>query len=562
MPFELGPEEILESIDQGVYTVDREWRITYVNGLAAERWHCSPGELVGKNVFEAFPQLRRSEVFSAYQQALASGQPVSVECPGVVRRSWVAVTVRPYAWGLMVLFRDLAASHRLASDLSESQERLRLIAALCREGIVIHNESRILEINDGFLKLFGYRYDEALRLPSLSFVTPEARGEVAERVRSGYEAPYEVTALRQDGAMFPVEVHSRPCRFRGEPATVTTIWDLSAARQAEQERTRLLTQMDAVLEQLPAGVLITDAAGAITRANRYALRLLGGSVPHFHAIEDAGTWGLTRLDGTRYLPEELPLARAFQTGLPVVGEEMRVPLQDGSWLYVSVDAAPVRNAEGATVAGVITFYDLSERKQVEQLALGIREAHHRIKNNLQAITDVLSLELLSAPDAAAAGPLQASVERVQAIAVVHDLLSQENVTSVDLSELAGKLIPSILQANAKQGSLQVKVDLPPVELPSRTATALALILNEVISNAMKHAVGPGGGRLALRLTPGDERYCLIVRDDGPGLPPGFDLDRDANVGLQMVRSLTEDSLNGTLSLRNDGGLVVQIAFPR
>ncbi|MFN3648484.1 MAG: PAS domain S-box protein [Armatimonadota bacterium] len=556
------PEELLESISEAFYALDSEGRFTYVNGQAAELWQCSPADLLGKSIHDVFPSLRDSEVYQAYQEALQGGEPVSRECPSPTRKGWIALTVRPHAEGLMVFFRDIAGPRQMAADLQEHVERLKQLNSLCREGVIVHNDHQVLDVNESFLRMLGFSYEEALGLRDLGFVAPECRQEVAERVRTDFEGAYETIAVRKDGSRIPVEVHSRRCVFHGEPARVTTLWNLSTVRQAEQERLRLMAQLEAVLEQLPAGVIITDPVGGILRANEFALRLFGAEFRYSRSVEEYEEWHPHRADGTPYRPEEVPIARALRTGEIVAGEEMRIPLADGSWRHLSINAAPIRDARGEIVAGVITIDDLSERKHAEQLELAIREAHHRIKNNLQAITDLLSLELFSARTREVADPLRESMERVQAIAVVHDLLSRENVEMVNVPQLAEKLIRSLVPTNLPGGPVEVLIEIPPLELPSRQATALALILNELLSNAFKYALSGGRRELVVRLTVTREEICLMVRDYGPGLPPGFDLERHADVGLQMVQGLTESNLGGTLALQSRDGLIAEVRFPR
>jgi PAS domain S-box-containing protein len=206
----------------------------------------------------------------------------------------------------------------------------------------------------------------------------------------------------------------------------------------------------------------------------------------------------------------------------------------------------------------------SERQKADQLVLAVREAHHRIKNNLQAVTDLLSLELTlnAAPEQAEV--LRDSVDRVQAIALVHDLLSHdEDVATVDGKQLVENLAPKVLQsAGLARSAVQVRIEAASALLPSKKATSLALILNELVSNAGKHAFNHRqGGRLDVRFVPQDGGVLLEVRDDGPGLPDGWDPIRNANVGMQVVMTLARNDLGGKLSLTNAGGLQASLWFP-
>jgi two-component sensor histidine kinase len=207
----------------------------------------------------------------------------------------------------------------------------------------------------------------------------------------------------------------------------------------------------------------------------------------------------------------------------------------------------------------------SEQAKSEQMKILMRETHHRIKNNLQAISDLLYLEGLSAGmDARSHQSLRNISERISTIALVHDQLSHDaDVRAVNMRVVAERLVPMVLaNMNGKAWRPTLEMKVAPLLLPSKAATTLALILCELVINACKYAiVGRQGGHLQVGLGPADGGLLLWVHDNGPGLPPGFDAVRDAHVGLQVALTLAERDLNGRLTLRNEGGVMAQVWFP-
>jgi PAS domain S-box-containing protein len=204
-----------------------------------------------------------------------------------------------------------------------------------------------------------------------------------------------------------------------------------------------------------------------------------------------------------------------------------------------------------------------EREKSEQLKLSVREAHHRIKNNLQSISDLLYLELASGDETTAEDALRESIHRIQAIATVHDLLSQdEDVRVVDARMVLERLVPMVLRSGGlSMCATDVEMDVASVPLSSKRATALALIVNELVSNAVKHACKTEMNRkIWLSLRQDSEDLVLRVRDNGPGLPADFDLRRDSHVGLDVVRTLAERDLNGCFSLKDEGGVLAEVRF--
>jgi two-component sensor histidine kinase len=231
-----------------------------------------------------------------------------------------------------------------------------------------------------------------------------------------------------------------------------------------------------------------------------------------------------------------------------------------------------------------------ERFRSNQLALAMRETHHRIKNNLQMVSVFLSLELRGLPEGPSRRALQQSIDRVSAIGLVHDALSHEqDLRLVDAGDLLKRLITLLVTAGGGE-QLSVDVSADPLLLSSRAVTGLALIANELVTNALEHGLGvaptihereepageawaprsprPAGraadrGHLALSLRQVGEVVVMQVNDNGAGLPPGFDLDRDSGVGLGICRTLATRHLGGTLTLQqnNGSGTCAELRFP-
>ncbi|MGV3721693.1 MAG: GAF domain-containing protein [Actinomycetota bacterium] len=330
-----------------------------------------------------------------------------------------------------------------------------------------------------------------------------------------------------------------------------------------------------LLELAPDAIVLVDRDGRISLVNSQAERMFD------YRREAMIGLPVETLIPERYRPGHgahrasyhlEPRTRPMGSGLDLFARR-----RDGSEVPVEISLSPTSTDDGAFVITIIREVTerkraeeeraqllASEREKGEQLKLAIREAHHRIKNNLQAISDLLYLELASGGTATAEDILRESLERVQSIALVHDLLSQdEDVQTVDLRALAERLVPMVLRGGSRSMEKVVtQLNVPSIALSSKKGTTLALILNELVSNAVKHAFsGRQGGRLTVRLAQAEEGLALRVEDDGPGLPAGFELAKDASVGLQVVRTLAERDLAGKLRLSGGPGLTAEVWFP-
>jgi len=191
------------------------------------------------------------------------------------------------------------------------------------------------------------------------------------------------------------------------------------------------------------------------------------------------------------------------------------------------------------------------RRGLASKSLLLQEMHHRVKNNLQTVAGILSLQQRHTKSAAVAHLLAESVNRIQGIAATHDLLSREDVGMATVEEIARK-IASIASANLAppEFRLRLSVSAERILVPSRQATILALVVNELVSNVFKHGfIRRGEGRILIGAAEQDSLVTLSIADDGPGLPNGFDAETSEGLGLSLVRTLVSADLRGTFTLR-------------
>jgi two-component system, sensor histidine kinase PdtaS len=181
-----------------------------------------------------------------------------------------------------------------------------------------------------------------------------------------------------------------------------------------------------------------------------------------------------------------------------------------------------------------------------------QEIHHRVKNNLQTVASLLRLQARSAEAIDPREALEHSVNRILAIAAVHELLTERREEDVELADLIGRLRAMLLQGVG--GGKDVTASLAEVSLSGVRATALALVFAELLQNALEH----GGDRITVDLARRDGEVVLAIADDGPGLGLGEDA---AGTGLSIVRALVRDELRGTLSLGSGPGARAEVVFP-
>ncbi len=212
--------------------------------------------------------------------------------------------------------------------------------------------------------------------------------------------------------------------------------------------------------------------------------------------------------------------------------------------------APFSDDERALLASIAHHAAVAlEHGRAVMRGVLAQEIHHRVKNNLQTVASLLRLQARGdAVDARRA--LEDSVNRILAIAAVHEVLTERRDESVDLGDLLDRLRAMLVQGLG--GGKDVSAALAPVTLEGARATALALVFSELLQNALEH----GGDRVRIELAQRNGDVVLAIADDGGGIEGA-----SSGTGLSIVEALVRDELGGTLSLADDGGLRAEVVFP-
>jgi two-component sensor histidine kinase len=203
------------------------------------------------------------------------------------------------------------------------------------------------------------------------------------------------------------------------------------------------------------------------------------------------------------------------------------------------------------------------REAIREKDVMLREIHHRVKNNMQVISSLLRLQTWSISDPALLDILDAAQKRIRSIAFVHEKLYQsKNFSRIDFREYLQDLLSRLRYiSGASAADIAFDIAIRNVELDINRAIPCGLIVNELVSNALKHAF-PEGGPGQIRLTmeeDADKRICLSVGDNGIGLPDSVDIRKPGTLGLQIVSDLVKQ-LDGTMDIDCKEGTTVTIRF--
>jgi two-component system, sensor histidine kinase PdtaS len=248
-----------------------------------------------------------------------------------------------------------------------------------------------------------------------------------------------------------------------------------------------------------------------------------------------------------YDPDHATVLEALADGEPVESEV------EARGTVVLRRLIPLTRAH-RVIGGLMLVREVTDLRRHERLLLykdaTIREIHHRVKNNLQTVASLLRLQSRRLTSVEAQEALLESVRRISSIALVHETLSQDARQRVSFDKVLHRLI-DMLSSGLTDPDRPIRMEIlgDAGDLPAEVATPLALVVSELIQNAVEHGFADRGGTVAVELRREAEGLRLVVRDDGRGVPDGWDLEADARLGLRIALTLVESELGGTLDVR-------------
>jgi two-component sensor histidine kinase len=263
--------------------------------------------------------------------------------------------------------------------------------------------------------------------------------------------------------------------------------------------------------------------------------------------------------------------RRAEEGLATV-EELTLVRRNGSAVLVSFSGASVRSAGGAVQGYVCIAQDLTEHKQIEEQVRSslaekeilLRELHHRVKNNMQVVSSLLAVQAAYSSDPHTTHELEESQGRIQSMALIHEQLHHSSdLARLDVGAYLDSLAAHLARSFGAPGAIAVSVDLkrPPPDLDQ--ALVCGLIVNELVTNALKHALKhAAGGEGQIHIDLHDEANggrVLEVRDNGPGMDAAA-LEEERTLGLTLVTTLAKQ-LAGRVSVDTRQGTTFRIEFP-
>ena len=458
----------------------------------------------------------------------------------------------------------IALGRKRAEDaLRESEGKLRSIFRAAPIGIGLVNNRLLGWTNDRFQKMIGYTAEE-LQGRSARMLYPNDEeyeyvgSEKYAQIEECGTGTVETRLMRKDGTLIDVLLSSTPLDPADLSAGITfTALDITGRKRDHIALEESEEKYRSMMEALSESAYICSEDLRITYMNPAMEKRIG-----FHAVGESCHRVVYGQD------ERCPWCVFDRVRK---GESVETEIyshKDGR--HYQLSNSPIFHLDGSiskmTISRDITERKINEEKikaSLEEKGVMLREIHHRIKNNMQIISSLLSLQANKIRYSKYRELFNESRNRILSMALVHErLYKSENLARVDFARYAEDLVKNLLRSyNLMTAKIKFQIEVTDINLGVDVAIPCALIINELVSNSLKYAFPNGkGGELRIDFKRDMmDRYTLSVSDDGVGLPSYLDFRKAKSFGLQLVNTLT-GQLKGDIELDNTGGAKFTITF--
>jgi len=556
---------LVESIREIIYEVDLEGIIRFVSPAVTTIFGYDPAALTGRNAMEFVHPDDRELLRTRIPLAGADGPSVYRFLTSTGEYRWVTTHTRAVpgspgrARGSLVDITELKEAEQARNRSEQRQERAELIAGVGNWEFDLGN--RRVYASAGARELYGIENRE-WNIPEIQTVPlPEYRDmldhALTDLVTS--DVPYDVRfRIRRPSDGRIVEIRSLAEYDRERNTVFGVIQDVTKQNRVQTELRESLDYLHAVLDSVNDAVFVQDAGtGRVLDVNETACRMYGRSKEELLGLDiaaiSAGVPPYAQADAERWME----LARQ---GTPQI---FNWNAKDSSGRTFPVEVNILYAVIGGAKRFLVTVRDISGRLRtehavrelLEEKEMLLREVHHRIKNNISVIASLLSLQSMRVDAPAAKAAIVEAEGRVRTIGTLFDKLHRStDFRHVGSGEYLTDLIGDIFRSTggAERG-ITLELNIKPFTMSARACVPVGLILNELLSNAVKHAFRKDGpGRVTIDCGLQESRILIRVIDDGAGLPGPLESLGQSGLGLTIVNALVKQ-LSGTMAVESVPG---------
>lgn len=565
----------LKAIPDLLMEMDLEGRYLAIGTARRASLYRPSAELLGQRMVDVLPasvvRVMQAALQEAQELGHSAGRSYAMELAAGTKWFELSVARKDTPVGevprFIVIARDISARKQAQQQTQQALLEQRAMLENDLVGIVKTSDRKVVWSNQAFSNMSGYTSFELLGASARKHFSDEAAfeqfGEKAYKVmNAGKVYRTQLELRRKNGASFWVDVSG--ALLTAEAGRYLWVFlDITDRKLAEQR----LRQLSLTVQHAPMAIVVTQLDGEIEYVNPWFTKVTG--------------YSLDEVVGKN--------PRILNSGLtpPAVFKDLWLTLLSGGvWhgelhnhkkngdLFVEYAViAPVLDDQGQATHYVGLKEDITQRKHQEEVLQNslrdkvalLHEVHHRVKNNLQVVTSLLRLEAGRSAQAGTQAVLKEMQGRIHTMALLHENLYRTGTFAmVDLGDYVRQLALQAFRAQGEpNGQVRLRLDLAPVNVGMDQATPCGLLVNELLTNCLKHAfLADQSGEVVVCLQPSADTglWRLSVQDNGVGLPVDFELKRTHSLGLQLVADLALQ-LGGTLAVSSDTGACFTVLFP-
>ncbi|MBF0242076.1 MAG: PAS domain S-box protein [Desulfamplus sp.] len=445
--------------------------------------------------------------------------------------------------------------------LQESQSNLKALFDNLNDFLfVLDDTGKIIEFNPVVKRRLGYSENELLNMTALDVHPPDMRneaGRIISDMLAGKTNNCPIPLLTKDGKQIQVETVVTLGMWNHKNAIFGISRDIT--QRLEMERARQLSEdrLAAAIEAIDEGFALYDAQDRLTMFNAKYVELYKDSAKVIfigNSFEDMLWYGVKHGQYPEAVGREEEWVAKRLSEHKAAGSSHEQKLKDGRWVKI----AERKTNDGSVVGFRVDITDLKKSEEIAKKALKeketlLREIHHRVKNNMQVISSLLSLQANKSNNHNTIKALEQAESRIHSMTLVHEILYQSEgglLAKIDFQLYLERLLHNLFNLFAENKNIAVKIDAANITLRMDQAISCGLVVTELVSNSLKYAFRDDKlGVINIDSKFSENRYKLCIYDNGWGLPECFDWQTsNKTLGLRLVRELVQGQLEGKLTL--------------
>jgi PAS domain S-box-containing protein len=563
---------------------DKEGYITEFNAAAEKTFGYDRTEVLGKHVSMLYansPERIKNAYEFLYEKGKYAGEVMNIKKNGQKFIAYLSASVlrndEGELVGAMGVSRDISEMKKAELELRNSEERYRAIYDQVFVGIAkMALNGRFIQVNEQMCNMLGYTKEELCNKTFMDITVKEdvpTSVNVMKKLASGQieKTTFEKRYLHKNGKIVNANIATSVVMdVLGNPSHVISIFQNITERvKLEHDRQSQSARHNAIIESSSHIIWTTDKQMCLTSFNKnYAADLM----KHYNV---QAYMGLSVVSVKVVLTEEynnywLKKYEAVLRGEHQYFETKMIDRQNNVvWREIFLN--PIFDELGNLVEVAGIGLDITEKKlaneqihnSLQEKEVLLKEVHHRVKNNLQVISSILNLQSSYVKDQSTLNILKESQDRIKSMAFIHESLYQtKDFSSINFSEYVVNLSQNLLHSySSLEHEIKLNLDIQNVFLNLDLAIPCGLIINEIVSNALKYAFvdKKEDAEIMIKMHLKGENLHLQIKDNGIGLPKHIDYRNTESLGLQLVVTLV-DQLNGSIELDCTQGAHYNILF--